>query len=166
MEFDEQWDHLRAESTERTVRGDTSAASGAVPAGRAEPEMDRDAAEGAREAVLERLAHFRSTAVLVPLDVKGGLWTTGFGGISWICAFSDESALSRFAEARGDTARAWPYRTVLGARLLDEVVPAVVFPCGVALNAAGPDRAMFPPVKGIVPDTAAVDSDAYRGAVA
>ncbi|MFJ1744629.1 hypothetical protein ACIOJD_00065 [Streptomyces sp. NPDC088116] len=177
MNFSEEWGRLRAESTERITRGAVPAASTNGPAAPtrppergtgptttgAGPEMDAEAVEEAREAVLERLAHFRSTPVLVPLDAGGGLWTADFGGLGWICAFADEPALARFAEARGDTERAWPYRTVLGSRLLDEVVPAVAFPCGVALNAAGPDGAVFPPVRGIVPDTAAVDSDAYRG---
>ncbi|WP_374775597.1 hypothetical protein [Streptomyces sp. NBC_01310] len=40
----------------------------------------------------------------------------------WICAFSDEQALARFARAQGDTEREWTYRTVLGARLLDAAV--------------------------------------------
>jgi hypothetical protein len=180
MNFSEEWGRLRAEFAERITRGAAPAASTTGPAAPARPpepgtgrgtrpgtdtgpERDAEAVESAREAVLERLAHFRSTPVLVPLDATGGLWTADFGGLGWICAFADEPALARFAEARGDTERAWPYRTVLGSRLLDEVVPAVAFPCGVALNAAGPDGAVFPPVRGIVPDTAAVDSDAYRG---
>ncbi|MFJ5228024.1 hypothetical protein [Streptomyces sp. NPDC088400] len=166
MTFSEEWGRLRAEATERISRGGTPPPAGAgrpEPSGPPEPEMDAAAVQDAREAVLERLAHFRSTAVLVPLDAKGGLWTADFGGISWICAFADETALARFAESQGDTEREWPYRAVLGARLLDEVIPAVTFPCGVALNAGSSDGAMFPPVKGIVPDTAAVDSGTYGG---
>ena len=51
------------------------------------------------------------------------------------------------------------YRTVLGARLLDVAVPAAGVPCGVALDCAdGPDGAVFPPVRGIVPDAVAVDA--------
>ncbi|MFB0626506.1 hypothetical protein [Streptomyces sp. AB3(2024)] len=33
------------------------------------------------------------------------------------------------------------------------------FPCGVALDAAGPDGAVFPPVRGIVPDAVALDGE-------
>ncbi|MFI1284624.1 hypothetical protein ACH4U5_28420 [Streptomyces sp. NPDC020858] len=73
--------------------------------------------------------------------------------------FSDEEALGRFAEARGEGDREWTYRRVVGARLLDEVVPAVGFPCGVAWNAAGPDGMTFPPLRGIVPDAAALDGE-------
>ncbi|MGS2590776.1 hypothetical protein [Streptomyces hebeiensis] len=155
MSFNEEWGRLRADATERTARGTAPGATGAAPP---EPGPDADAVQEAREAVLERLADFRSTAVLVPLDAEGGLWTAPLGGLDWICAFTDEAALARFAEARGETERQWPYRTVLGSRLFDEVVPALAFPCGVALNAAGPDGATFPPVRGIVPDSAALDA--------
>ncbi|MEU2431125.1 hypothetical protein ABZ611_16710 [Streptomyces sp. NPDC007861] len=172
MSFDELWGRTRAESTERVLGG-----AGAAPEGPQAPaadtgrgaDQDPEAGAGAeavaeaREAVLERLAHFRSSAVLVPLDDGGGLWTADLGGISWICAFSDEPAVARFAEARGMESREWTYRRVLGSRLLDEIVPAVEFPCGVALDAGSPGGAVFPPVRGIVPDTAAVDGPSYTG---
>nr|MDT0527358.1 AMP-binding protein [Streptomyces sp. DSM 41633] len=48
--------------------------------------------------------------------------------------------------------------TFRGARLLDEVIPAMGVPAGVAVNVADPDGSMlFPPVVGIVPDAVAVD---------
>lgn len=51
-------------------------------------------------------------------------------------------------------------RGVQGARLLDEVIPAMGAPAGVAVNVADPDGSMlFPPVVGIVPDAVAVDAD-------
>ncbi|MFC5805762.1 hypothetical protein [Streptomyces formicae] len=167
MSFDELWGRTRAESTERVLGGSGAAPEGPPAPGASDAEAiadaDAEAVADAREAVLERLADFRSTAVLVPLDDKGGLWTADLGGISWICAFSDEPALARFAEARGTESREWTYRRVLGSRLLDEVVPAVEFPCGVALDAGSPGGAVFPPVRGIVPDSAAVDSPSYAG---
>ncbi|MER5806773.1 hypothetical protein ABT143_01020 [Streptomyces sp. NPDC002033] len=152
MGFDEEWAQLRAAAVERAA-----SAPAIPPAEAAVPAPVVDPLEEEREAVLERLADFRSRVVLVPLDERGGLWTAAFGGLDWICAFSDEVALARFAEARDEPGDRWPYRRVVGARLLDEVVPALDFPCGVALNAAGPDGAVFPPVRGIVPDVAAVD---------
>ncbi|MFB9392057.1 SseB family protein [Streptomyces coeruleoprunus] len=142
----------------------------------ATPRVDRDFAA--------RLGEFRRTAVLVPLAPEGGaggsggsegyggsgnsegsggsggpdgLWTAEHGGVRWICAFSDEAALARFARARGEADRAWEYRTVLGARLLDVMVPLVDGPAGVALDAGGDDGMVFPPVEGVVPDSAAVD---------
>ncbi|MFJ8670036.1 hypothetical protein [Streptomyces sp. NPDC093600] len=171
MSFDELWGQVRGESAERVLKG----SAGAPPPGRpargpvapdgdgGEAPLDAAAAAAVREAVLERLAHFRSSAVLVPLDTAGGLWTADFGGIAWICAFSDEAALARFAQARGEEAGEWTYRRVLGSRLLDDVVPAVASPCGVALDAGSPGGAVFPPVRGIVPDGVAVDVDGQGG---
>ncbi|MET9437994.1 hypothetical protein [Streptomyces sp. NPDC006551] len=184
MSFDELWGQVRGESAERVLKG----SAGAPPRGHqapgpvapdgaggeaaldaattragAEAPLDAAAAGAAREAVLERLAHFRSSAVLVPMDTAGGLWTADFGGIAWICAFSDEAALARFAQARGEETGEWTYRRVLGSRLLDDVVPTAASPCGVALDAGSPGGAVFPPVQGIVPDGVAVDVDGQGG---
>ncbi|WP_435848251.1 hypothetical protein [Streptomyces griseoluteus] len=93
-----------------------------------------------------------------------GLLTADLGGIRFILAFSDEQALARYAVARGQAAREWTYQTVLGARLLDVAVPAAGVPCGVALDCAdGEEGMVFPPVRGIVPDEAALDFDADTG---
>ncbi|MFJ2375149.1 SseB family protein [Streptomyces sp. NPDC087769] len=120
-------------------------------------EPDGDPAVVARREFAVLLGEFRRTAVLVPLDGSGDLWSAEQGGVRWVCAFSDEAALARFARARGDAAREWVYRTVLGARLLDVMVPMLPGPAGVALDAGGEDGALFPPVVGIVPDSVAVD---------
>ncbi|WP_435975194.1 hypothetical protein [Streptomyces sp. Qhu_M48] len=115
---------------------------------------------------LDMIGELRRAVVLVPLD-SGGLWTAGLGGVRWICAFTGEASLARFARARGrtpgapgdDAARPWEYAALRGARLLDEFVPALGVPAGVAVDIADPDGAMFfPPVHGIVPDAAAVDA--------
>ncbi|MFF2729074.1 SseB family protein [Streptomyces sp. NPDC058008] len=104
------------------------------------------------------LGEFRRTAVLVPLDEAGDLWSAEQNGVRWICAFSDGEALARFALARGDAGREWTYQTVLGARLLDAIVPLLPGPAGAALDAGSTDGGMlFPPVAGIVPDVVAVD---------
>ncbi|MFI6002143.1 hypothetical protein ACIA98_17325 [Streptomyces sp. NPDC051366] len=108
--------------------------------------------------------------MLVPLAVPGdgsadsggshgGLMSAVQGGIRWLYAFTDEEALARFAEARGDAGREWTYLAILGARLVDAVVPMADGPAGVAVNVADPDGSMFfPPVAGIVPDAYAVDA--------
>ncbi|QIP86020.1 SseB family protein [Streptomyces sp. Tu 2975] len=103
------------------------------------------------------LEDFRDTAVLVPLDESGSLWTADFNGVRWICAFSDEEALSRFAHAQRDAGRVWEFRTVLGARLLDVMVPMLPGPAGVALDAGSDEGMLFPPVEGVVPEAAVVD---------
>lgn len=112
------------------------------------------------------LGEFRRTPVLVPLgdgpgpDDERGLLTADLNGIRFILAFSDEHALARYAQARGEAAREWTYQTILGARLLDVAVPAAGVPCGVALDCAdGEDGMVFPPVRGIVPDEVAVDRE-------
>ncbi|MEU9763252.1 SseB family protein [Streptomyces sp. NPDC047987] len=125
------------------------------PASVMTPEGDPAAVARREFAVL--LGEFRRTAVLVPLDAGGDLWSADQNGVRWICAFSDEEALARFAEARGDGEREWTYRTVLGARLLDVMVPMLPGPAGVALDAGSEDGMLFPPVAGIVPDAVAVD---------
>ncbi len=68
--------------------------------------------------------------------------------------------MAAFAGARGFTGSEIPYLTVLGSRLLDVAVPAAGVPCGVALNAAGAQPMLFPPVRGQVPDSVAVDVSA------
>ncbi|MFI1397559.1 SseB family protein [Streptomyces sp. NPDC020681] len=121
-----------------------------------EASPDEQLAAARREfAVL--LGEFRRTAVLVPIDPHGSLWTAEQGGVRWICAFSDEEALARFAQAQGDAEREWTYQTILGARLLDAMVPLLPGPGGVALDAGSEDGMLFPPVAGIVPDEAVVD---------
>lgn len=65
------------------------------------------------------LGEFRRTAVLVPTDSDNAPLVGDFDGIRWIYAFSNESALARFAIARGEGGREWPYQRLLGARLWD-----------------------------------------------
>ncbi|WP_432158924.1 MULTISPECIES: hypothetical protein [unclassified Streptomyces] len=106
------------------------------------------------------LGEFRRTAVLLPLSADGAPLTADFGGVRWILAFSNEAMLAGFAASRGEASREWDYDRVLGARLLDAVIPAMPVPYGVALDAGTDGEGLlFPPVSGIVPDSAAVDSD-------
>ncbi|MER7908936.1 hypothetical protein [Streptomyces sp. NPDC096068] len=84
------------------------------------------------------------------------------GGVRWIYAFTDVEALARFAGTRGAGAgsREWEYLSILGARLVDAVIPAADGPTGVVVDVADGDASMlFPPVVGIVPDRCAVDAD-------
>ncbi|MHC6624505.1 SseB family protein [Streptomyces globosus] len=106
------------------------------------------------------VGEFRRAVLLVPYAdaPDGGLVSAVSGGIRWLYAFTDEEALARFAAARGQAGREWPYLAILGARLADAVVPAVEGPSGIAVNVADADGSMlFPPVVGIVPDASAVD---------
>src|SRR5260221_726131 len=94
-----------------------------LPIADPEPLSSDDVARGRHEfAVLP--GEFRRTAVLVPTDAADApLAADFFGGIQWIYAFSNESALARFAIARGEGGRERPYQRLLGARLLDAAEP-------------------------------------------
>ncbi|KUN90370.1 hypothetical protein AQJ66_00105 [Streptomyces bungoensis] len=100
----------------------------------------------------------RRSVLLVPV-AGGGLWSVRAGGVRWVCGFTDEAALARFAlhQAPGD--QPLDYAALLGARIVDELVPALGEPAGLAVDIATEDGAMFfPPVAGIVPDAVAVDA--------
>ncbi|MGW7329356.1 hypothetical protein ACWGIU_12370 [Streptomyces sp. NPDC054840] len=106
------------------------------------------------------VGEFRRSVLLAPLaeGPGGGLMSAVQGGIRWVYAFTDEAALARFAQARGAGDREWEYLAVLGARLVDAIVPMIDGPAGVAVNVAdGNGSMLFPPVVGIVPDACAVD---------
>nr|WP_246564405.1 hypothetical protein [Streptomyces roseirectus] len=106
------------------------------------------------------LGEFRRTPVLLPLVEDDAPLVADLGGIRWIYAFSNEEALARFAVARGEARREWPYRKVFGARLLDVGTVVAGVPCGVALDVGSEgEGVLFPPVAGIVPDEAAVDTE-------
>ncbi|WSR66578.1 hypothetical protein OG702_09570 [Streptomyces sp. NBC_01198] len=122
---------------------------------------DLHAGNGDPEALIDA---FRASLVMVPTLEGGDLWATRMGGIHWVYAFSDDTELARFAVARGaDGSSEVDYLSVYGWRLLDEVVPAVGEPAGVALDVAGGRPMIFPPVTGVVPDEAAVDAAAVNG---
>lgn len=111
------------------------------------------------------VGEFRRTAVLVPV-AGGGLMTAVMGGIRWVYAFTGEESLARFAEARRvPPGEPWEYLELLGARLVDSVIPEMGGPAGVAVDVADEGASMlFPPVKGIVPDEVAVDVGAGEAA--
>jgi hypothetical protein len=101
----------------------------------------------------------RRSVLLVPV-ADGGLWSARSGGVRWICAFTDEAALARFALLNGSGDQPMEYAALLGARIVDEIVPTLGEPAGLAVDIATEGGSMvFPPVVGIVPDGVAVDSD-------
>jgi hypothetical protein len=103
------------------------------------------------------IGEFRRTHVLLP-TVNDSLMSAELDGIRWLYAFTDEEALAHFALSRGsEPDTAWPYVTASGARVLDVLIPAIEGPTGVALDAGSEQGALFPPVVGIVPESAAVD---------
>ncbi|MFD7230379.1 hypothetical protein [Streptomyces sp. NPDC059881] len=110
------------------------------------------------------VGEMRRSVLLVPVS-GGGLWSARSGGVRWICAFTDESALALFARSQGPGDRPWEYAALLGARIVDEVVPSLGEPAGLAVDIATEDGSIFfPPVAGIVPDGVALDVDAEASA--
>ncbi|ROQ67997.1 hypothetical protein EDD93_2449 [Streptomyces sp. 840.1] len=104
------------------------------------------------------LGEMRRSILLVPV-ASDSLWSARMGGVRWICGFSDEAALARFAVLHGPGDQPMDYAALLGARIVDEIVPALGEPAGLAVNIADEDGSMFfPPVTGIVPDAVAVDA--------
>jgi hypothetical protein len=110
------------------------------------------------------VGEMRRSVLLVP-TAGGGLWSARSGGVRWICGFTDEAALARFALLHGAGDQPMDYAALLGARIVDEVVPSLDEPAGLAVDIATEDGSMFfPPVVGIVADGVAVDSgDAEEG---
>ncbi|MEU9578258.1 hypothetical protein [Streptomyces chilikensis] len=106
------------------------------------------------------VGEMRRSVLLVPSDGGGGLWSAHSGGVRWVCAFTDEVALARFALLHGPGDRPVDYAALLGARIVDEIVPGLGEPAGLAVDIATEDGAMFfPPVTGVVPGAAAVDAE-------
>ncbi|MDO0914488.1 SseB family protein [Streptomyces sp. DT2A-34] len=112
-----------------------------------------DVAEAGSGDLRAVVGEFRRSELLVPV-VDGSLLSVEAGGIRWLFAFTDDAALTRFAEARGETIdeRVPAY----GAWLLDRVIPRVGGPVGVAVDAGSAAGMVLPPVAGIVPDAVAV----------
>ncbi|WMX48196.1 hypothetical protein [Streptomyces roseicoloratus] len=132
--------------------------------------MDQPGAAALAERIADRrrggddpralVGEMRRSVLLVPV-ADGGLWSVRAGGVRWICGFTDETALARFALRHGPGDRAVDYAALLGARIVDEIVPSLGEPAGLAVDIATEDGAMFfPPVVGIVPDEVAVDAPA------
>jgi hypothetical protein len=119
-----------------------------------------DLAETGQGDLREVVGEFRRSEVLVPV-VDDSLLSVEAGGVRWLFAFTDDAALARFSQARGESApEGLP---IYGARLLDQVLPVVAKagdPVGIAVDAGSPAGMVLPPVAGIVPDAVAVAVDA------
>ncbi|MDI3385556.1 SseB family protein [Streptomyces sp. B-S-A8] len=98
------------------------------------------------------VGEFRRSEVLVPV-VEDSLLTVAADEVRWLFAFTGMETLDRFAEQRPETVDEWV--TVFGARLLDQVIPGIGGPVGVAVDAGSPSGFVLPPVRGIVPDAVA-----------
>lgn len=91
------------------------------------------------------IAAFRDAIVLVPTDGHDSFLTFTDRGLRWVPVFTDTKALARFAAARGDGDRTWPYLTTLGSRLRDTVLPAIGRNAGIAVDVGSQRPMFFPP---------------------
>lgn len=101
----------------------------------------------------------RDAVLLVPVLGANALLTGSQGGLTWVYGFTSEIALAEFAAQRETADQEWHYITTRGARVLDEFLPALSQPCGLAVDVAGPRPMTFPPVRGVVADGIALDRD-------
>jgi len=109
------------------------------------------------------LAAFREALLLVPLGDETTVLTADYGGLHWLYAFTSGTELARYAAVRGEANREWHYLTVRGRRVLKDFLPGLPQPCGVVLDVAGERPMMFPPVRGVVPDTIALNAPIKEG---
>lgn len=112
-----------------------------------------DLAESGQGDLRAVVGEFRRAEVLVPV-VDGSVLSAEAGGVRWLFAFTDDAAMTRFAEARGEAIE--ERVPAYGAWLLDRVIPRVDGPVGIAVDAGSATGMVLPPVAGIVPDAVAV----------
>ncbi|MFC7306294.1 SseB family protein [Streptomyces monticola] len=103
------------------------------------------------------VGEFRRSEVLVPV-ADGAVLSVAIGPVRWLFAFTGMETLDRFAAQRPEKVDEW--LPVFGARLLDQVIPAIDGPVGIAVDAGSEAPMVLPPVQGIVPDAVAVDTPA------
>lgn len=100
----------------------------------------------------------RAAVLLVPVHGTNALLTGLRGGLCWVYGFTSEAELAEFAVQRETGDQEWHYVTALGSRVLDEFLPALTAPCGLAVDVAGTRAMTFPPVRGVVADGIALDT--------
>lgn len=91
------------------------------------------------------ISALRESIVVVPTDGHDAVLTISDRGLTWVPAFTDTKALARFALARGDGEREWPYLTTRGARLRDVLVPPLGRDVGIVVDVGSERPAFFPP---------------------
>ncbi|MET7637094.1 SseB family protein [Streptomyces sp. NPDC005438] len=106
------------------------------------------------------LGSFRRSEILVPVRDDGVL-TTPYGGMLWLQTFTDPGQLSRFRQTQGTPVD--DILTVHGARLLDQLLPTLDDPTGIAVNAADPPHSiLLPPAHPVVPHQTGTPPDTPR----
>jgi hypothetical protein len=108
-------------------------------------ELHAGAVNGADSADRDRLiGGLRAALLLLPTDGAESVFTAQENGLHWVYAFTGTERLARFAAARGEGEREWPYLTVRGSRLAEVVLPELGPDVALAVNVAGPCPGLFP----------------------
>ncbi|WP_306361178.1 SseB family protein [Nocardia sp. CC227C] len=96
---------------------------------------------------------FRDAILLLPLTPDRRITTSTYGGVDWICAFTDTEEYARWLAARDTPTPDSPhaYQTLSGQRLTDFATTRPN-PTGIAVDMTGTSPMAFPPT---VRDTAA-----------
>ncbi|MFF3567954.1 SseB family protein [Nocardia jiangxiensis] len=92
------------------------------------------------------VAAFEGAALFVPLAEGDRVFTSEFGGVHWVCAFTSPEELARYWARRGgvDPRAEYRYHTLRGHRLA-EYASARAEPTGVMVDAVGAAPIAFPP---------------------
>ncbi|NLE78705.1 MAG: hypothetical protein GX610_03835 [Rhodococcus sp.] len=92
------------------------------------------------------LANALRTAVLfVPLTDDDRISTSEIEGIDWVCAFTSEQEYAKYVVARGENSGQHRYHTLLGWRIVDDLIPSLGRPTGVVVDICGTAPMAFPP---------------------
>ncbi|WP_241989864.1 MULTISPECIES: hypothetical protein [unclassified Streptomyces] len=78
--------------------------------------------EGRGGAPRTLVGEMRHSVLLVPIAADG-LWSARLSAVRWICGFTDETTLAWFARQHDPSDQPVQYAAVLGARIVDEIVP-------------------------------------------
>jgi hypothetical protein len=96
----------------------------------------------------------READLIVPTHSGGTVPSRMHEGINWICAFTSELECARFLHEAGTEVVGARYQVLSGARLLDQVVPAMPNqPVGLSIDIVSAQPMAFPPE---IDDAAAV----------
>ncbi|WP_280356554.1 SseB family protein [Nocardia otitidiscaviarum] len=89
---------------------------------------------------------FHDAVLLVPLTPDHRITTSTYGGVDWICAFTDAEEYARWLAARDALTpeHPYPYQTLTGAHLTDFAATRRT-PTGIAVDIQGTSPMAFPP---------------------
>lgn len=90
-------------------------------------------------------AAFRDAVLVVPLTDDERVPTSEVEGLDWVCAFTSELEYAKYLVARGEGGVSRSFHTVLGWRIVDDLIPALSRPTGVVVDICGATPMAFPP---------------------